>query len=367
MSRSALAVGAVAVKQYAWYYTLKGHHRDWYRTRSGICYDVRDDVSDQLFRPGRSGPTSRQLRAIESTWRLTLRKRGRFFLTGYRAGNRVRCARDADGWHLFQASIEDCARRGWSRHRIQNAYYSPGIEFVWGRYPARPEPDETAPTTTNPRVALQVGSAVGRGKGIALVSWQGSDEGGSGIGRYRLERRTGDSAWEAVRLANPRATAVQVMIGPEASHQFRVRAVDRSGNAGSWSLGHAFARRILPAESAQVGEGWIVAERPHALGGTTLRATTTRASIRLAFDGRAVAVIAPRGPLLGRIRIFVDGKAVETVSLKARSPSARQLVWSRAWDKAGSHVVRVMALGDGAAGEPLTGPRVEVDAFAVVE
>jgi hypothetical protein len=368
MSRAALAVGAVAVKQYAWYYTLRGHHRDWYRTASGACYDVRDDVTDQLFRPRRSGPTPKQLRAIEATWRLTVRKKGRFFLTGYRAGNRVRCARDADGWHLFQASVENCAQRGWSRERIQRAYYSPYLTFYWGRYPARPEPDEDAPTTTIPRVRFVRWSTVGKGKGIASVSWRGSDTGGAGIGRYRLERRVdGDPSWTAVRLARAWARGDRLSIGPGASHQFRVRAWDRAGNAGAWATGDPFARHIVAAEAAQVSDGWSVATRRRALGDATLRATEPDATIRFAFDGRAVAVIAPRGPRLGRIRILVDGRVVETVSLRAERSSARRLVWSRAWADAGRHVVKVVALGTGRGEAPFKGGRVEVDGFAVID
>jgi hypothetical protein len=367
MPRSALAVGAVAVKQYAWYYALKGHHRDWYRTRSGACYDVRDDVADQLFRPGRSGPTRKQLQAIESTWQLTLRKRGRFFLTGYRAGNRVRCARDADGWHLFQASVQDCARRGWSRHRIQLAYYSPAVTFMWRADPAPTEPDTEAPTVTAPRIALVRGSTVGKGRGIGAVAWIGADAGGSGIGRYRLQRRTDDSPWETVQLDHARATRDRLMIGPGTVHQFRVQPVDRAGNVGAWSVSPAATRHIISADTLHPGEGWSVATRPTALGGTTVRATTPRASLRLVFDGRAVAVIAPRGPRLGRIRIIVDGEPVETVSLRDDASSSRRLVWTRTWREAGRHVVKVVALGNGHPSRPFDGARVEVDAFAVVE
>jgi hypothetical protein len=119
-------------KQYAWYYALKGHHRSWYRTRSGVCYDVRDDTVDQLYRPGGGAPTARQWRAVDATWGLSLRKNGRFFLTGYRAGSASRCAADANGWRLYARSMRDCAGRlGWSRQRIQRAYYAPNMAFAW--------------------------------------------------------------------------------------------------------------------------------------------------------------------------------------------------------------------------------------------
>ena len=94
-----LQAGATAVKQYGWYYAMKGHHRSNYRTASGVCYDVRNDTMDQLFHTV-AHPTKKQITALTATWGLTLRKGDRFFLTGYRAGVASKCASDADGWRI---------------------------------------------------------------------------------------------------------------------------------------------------------------------------------------------------------------------------------------------------------------------------
>jgi hypothetical protein len=59
-----LEVGATAVKQYAWYDALDGHHRSGYRAPDGECYDVRDDTGDQLFRPEKANPKANQLDAV---------------------------------------------------------------------------------------------------------------------------------------------------------------------------------------------------------------------------------------------------------------------------------------------------------------
>ena len=108
LPEAVLEVGATAVKQYAWYHALEGHHRPGYRSH-GVCYDVRDDTMDQLYRPERATPQPNQLEAIDATWGLTLRKNGRFFLTGYRAGTEDKCARDADGWRIYTRSAMHCA------------------------------------------------------------------------------------------------------------------------------------------------------------------------------------------------------------------------------------------------------------------
>lgn len=149
LHRAVLEAGAQAVKQYAWYYALEGNHRDGDVSPGGRCYDVRDDSRDQLFRPDVAEPTAKQLAARDALWGLSLRKRDRFFLTGYRGGTESRCAADADGWRLYARSARDCARRlDYDGVRILESYYSPGLEFVWadGTEPRTVPPKEAEPT-----------------------------------------------------------------------------------------------------------------------------------------------------------------------------------------------------------------------------
>jgi len=133
MPRSLLRAGAVAVKQFAWYHSLKGNHRSSYVTASGKCYDVTDTTTDQLYRPESNRVRASQWRAIDATWGLSVRKSGRFILTQYRSGTNVGCARDADGRKIFQQSARDCAQKGWSTRRILAAYYGgSSVSFVGG-------------------------------------------------------------------------------------------------------------------------------------------------------------------------------------------------------------------------------------------
>ena len=127
-----LEAGALAVKQYGWYYALKGHHRGGHHTASGVCYDVRDDSEDQVYRPENAEPTDKQRSARDALWGLSLRKGDEFLLTGYREGSATKCAADADGWHLYTRSARDCANRpGYDSQRILHEYYGPKLRFVW--------------------------------------------------------------------------------------------------------------------------------------------------------------------------------------------------------------------------------------------
>lgn len=143
MPQALLEAGALATKQYGWYYALKGNHRSGYQTSSGACYDVRDDARDQVYRPESAEPTEKQLQARDALWGLSLRKRDEFFLTGYRRGSATKCAADADSWHLYTKSAKDCVKRlDYDSERILRAYYRPGLVFVWAPG-TEPEPQES--------------------------------------------------------------------------------------------------------------------------------------------------------------------------------------------------------------------------------
>jgi peptidoglycan hydrolase-like amidase len=109
--------GAVAVKQFAWYYVLN------YRGGSykGRCYDVKDSTADQLYSAKTPPPSS--VSAVNSTWGITVWRDGRFIMTGYRTGHKRRCASDVTGYKLFARSARRCANAGWSAERILQVYY----------------------------------------------------------------------------------------------------------------------------------------------------------------------------------------------------------------------------------------------------
>ena len=120
--------GAVAVKQYAWYHAVYSS-----RTFNGRCFDVKDSTGDQLYKPSKSRIRPDHYKALDATWNVSLRKPGgRFFMTGYRRGEKVRCGRDATGYKLFARSATQCAYNGNDWRQILRTYYGPGLDIVGG-------------------------------------------------------------------------------------------------------------------------------------------------------------------------------------------------------------------------------------------
>ena len=267
MPRAALEAGATATKQYAWYYTLKGTHRSGYRTRDGQCYDVRDDTVDQLYRPEGARPTQKQLESLAATWALSLRKNGRFFLTGYRAGADVGCAKDADGWRLYAASVTRCANQGWSRARIQERYYAPKLGLVWdyaepveaARADAARPADRRAPLVLAPRLTLKRGALLsGR---VGIVRWAGADA-GSGLAGFEVQQRIEGGPWTPVADRAAWARSLGVTVDPTVRYEFRVRARDDVGNLSGWAPSSRVSASIVQSTKAFRSRGWAIVEDP---------------------------------------------------------------------------------------------------------
>lgn len=153
-----IEAGAIAVKQYAWYHAVYSS-----RISNGRCFDVKDGTGDQLYRPNKSRIRPDHYQALDATWNVSLRKGGRFFMTGYRRGDRVRCGRDATGYKLFARSATMCARKGYGWQQILKTYYGPGLDFVGAGSSANDSatPDSSvssSPDTTAPPTATVTGS-----------------------------------------------------------------------------------------------------------------------------------------------------------------------------------------------------------------
>jgi peptidoglycan hydrolase-like amidase len=115
--RESAKVGAIAIKQYAWWMII--NHQPGHSWR-GKCYDITD--SEQYYK-GVNVPEKTRY-AVDKTWGISLRKSGRFFRTGWSGGYYD------DGWHLGEDSVRQKALAGWNYYRILHRYLSPNLQIV---------------------------------------------------------------------------------------------------------------------------------------------------------------------------------------------------------------------------------------------
>jgi peptidoglycan hydrolase-like amidase len=115
-----LKVGAVVIKQYAWWMIL--NHQSGHSWK-GRCYDITD--SEQYYRSN-VDVHSRIKAAVNDTWSVSLRKGGRFFRTGW-SGEGTSCGSRYDGWHVYEGGVTACARKGWGYVHILHRYLDPNL------------------------------------------------------------------------------------------------------------------------------------------------------------------------------------------------------------------------------------------------
>jgi hypothetical protein len=150
-----IEAGAVAAKQFAWYHALQGPRR----TKDGRCFDVRDGIQDQLYKPGKSRVRPDHYDAVDATWHITLIKSERFFMTGYRRGQKGRCGRDATGWKLFARTATRCAYSGKDFMQILRIYYGPDLTIRRGDNATSSAQTSSAQTSSAQTLSAQKVSA----------------------------------------------------------------------------------------------------------------------------------------------------------------------------------------------------------------
>ncbi|MEU6407659.1 SpoIID/LytB domain-containing protein [Microbispora sp. NPDC046933] len=114
--RESLRAGAIAVKHFGWYWALRSASK----TPSGQCYDVSDDTSSQMYKPGSA--TAATNAAVDATWGTRMTRNGKLFKAQY-CSTTTACRHWVTGDWMSQTGSRDKANAGWSYSRILTYYY----------------------------------------------------------------------------------------------------------------------------------------------------------------------------------------------------------------------------------------------------
>ena len=217
--------------------------------------------------------------------------------------------------------------------------------------------DTVAPTATAPRRGFVASSSISAGRIALRVPWSGSDA-TSGIARYELAQSTDGGAWTTVSttLTSPTATR---NLAPLHTYRFRVRAVDKAGNPGSWATGTTFRiSRYSESNAAITYSGsWTKVSSTAYWGSAAKKSSTAGAKASLTFSGRSIAWVARTGPDRGKAGIYVNGTKVATVDLYSPTAQAQRVVWVGSWTTTASRTVTIRVAGT------VGRPRIDLDAL----
>ena len=200
------------------------------------------------------------------------------------------------------------------------------------------------------------------GSGVKVrVAWPAATDDLSGMGTYAVRHSVNGGGWSALTTTTT-ARTLDRALAINATYRFGVRARDRGGNDSAWVDGPSIQPRLYQESTslARYGGTWTSTSSSSASGGRTRYATRAGAWVEFRFNGRAVAVVSPKSPSRGSVKIYVDGAFVKTVSTYRSSGLSKVLVFARSWGSTGSHTVRLVVAGTSGH------PRFDVDALLVL-
>ena len=235
--------------------------------------------------------------------------------------------------------------------------------------------DPNVPTVTAPRHSLTAGSAVTvsgtSGAMPVTVTWT-SPTGTT----FKLERSTNGVDWTPAATTSAKTATVDLPMGTfgaQPSYQFRVRAgltaADGTTSWSDWATGTRFTLTPMDdndATAMKFGGTWTTPALAGAFGGAVHSSNAKGSNVQLARTtftaAGSAAVIATKGPNMGRAIVQLDGGAQTTVDLYSPTVQPAQVVWVSNSAAAGvQHSVTVQVAGTKAVAS--TNTFVQADGF----
>jgi len=204
---------------------------------------------------------------------------------------------------------------------------------------------------------IDVGSIVGTTVSTTMA-WPAATDDLSGVKSYIVQRSLNGAAFATLTSATARSYKRTMAFGTPT--RFQLFGRDRAGNVGAGAIGPTVKASLFQdgTSAARYTGSWSTVSVSGASGGRLHRSSRAGATVVFQTTARAIAIVARRGPLNGKARIFVDGVDRGTINLYRTSYQARVVVFSTSWATTASHRVKLVVLGT--AGHA----RVDIDAFA---
>jgi hypothetical protein len=190
------------------------------------------------------------------------------------------------------------------------------------------------------------------------ISWSAVDA-ASGAANYDVQyKRNAGGTYQTWRSMT---TAKQGTFTGAAgvTYYFRVRARDAAGNVGPWS---SVKSSMVPYDNSRLtfAGTWRTASSSAFYLGSSRYTTSGSAVSRIGIVGGSAAyLVTTKGPNRSRVRVYLDGKYIRTVSLYSAGYKHRQAVYLCNLPKSGGHVLTIRNYPTS------TRKRLDVDGIAI--
>ena len=188
--------------------------------------------------------------------------------------------------------------------------------------------------------------------------WPAATDAMSGVKDYAIKRSL-NGTWTTLQTGLTARTYKRTMAF-KAQTRFQLLARDAASNYGAGAIGP-----IVTAYLAQDGTAaarytgtWSNVSLSTASGRRLHRSTRANSTVTFTTSARAIAIVARRGPLNGKAKVYVDGVYKSTIDTYRSSYQSRVVVFNISWNTAATHSVKVVVLATSRR------PRIDIDAFA---
>jgi subtilisin family serine protease len=207
------------------------------------------------------------------------------------------------------------------------------------------------------RHGINVGTVVGSTVSTTMT-WPAATDDLSGVRSYVIKRSLDGAAWSTLASSVTTRSYKRTMAFGTPT-RFQLYSRDAAGNLGNGAVGPTVTASLLQdgTSLARYTGTWSRVNLSSASGGRLHRSTRSGSTVTFRTTARAIAVVARRGPLNGKAKVYVDGVYKSTIDLYRSSYQSRVVVFNTSWNSTATHSIKLVVVGTSGR------PRVDVDAF----
>ena len=118
--------------------------------------------------------------------------------------------------------------------------------------------DRTKPVVSGVKISLRQGQTLSGSSSRGQLTWSASDS-GSGLKQYTVQRRVDGGSWSTLATGLT-SKSFNVTLSRTHDYRFRVRAIDKEGNVGTFANGATFEARLYQQTSSAFAYGGSVGD-----------------------------------------------------------------------------------------------------------
>ena len=188
------------------------------------------------------------------------------------------------------------------------------------------------------------------------LAWGGTDR-GSGIAKFEVWQSTDGHSYKKIKTTTGHSTSATLTLNH--TYRFRVRAIDKKGNIGSYAYGPTFKFVRYQETSAVYASTWLTSNSSSYSSGHARTTSTLGATATLTTTGRTFSWIGVRGSTRGTADVYVDGVLKAHLNLTSSSTTYKKVIYSITFATSAAHAFRIVYTGP-------TSRRVDLDAIVVL-